>query len=1184
MQTIDLEQYLLDMQTSDGVISAQTQHIKLDGYSNFTVLPLGLYTKFSEDSDGELTQLTYVICYLTKLFTMNTCDFSEDELGFKTVARGLSKGEMSFDLEYTFNCHNLIMIPTNNLRYMKEFDTLVYQKDTVDNIVKGMHTKRIKDNLYFTPIILGKSNVHVCLQEFLPKSGSRVLTTLYKNHTVDVHLDLWDYYTLDMSTKVLKQYKTDTFITSMYLSAVKYAELEYEINRIKDIIPNSQNITWFDLGDTADFYPETYLQSLSDTEEQTKILNNVTYAKQQYPNLLEDVSIEHLTKQITADITRQHNKEFMHMDTNYTDIGLTEKQVKIMSMIEDIIEKSKDKRKKTVAQLLKMSHSNRTTDEYTINLMSSILTTQNNYSNGGLTSKQLIKKYLEQNGITKAKNTKELYDTLFADYTDILTNIVYNQEITEALYDQNEIDVINKIFVDTEYFYAGIFAIITGTPVETMQRLKFVCEQYDLQLSVVLNTNPYLLNYIAFDVVTAKRIEIFAQFVGLETDDNLNDSRCINYLGQSTILESSSTIFGIDELNKTSLGVIFTQAQYERLRTTGSVLTQNQRINAKNFLGNNSVASYPLNQIKTNGYTYSYMPVGLSKENIMLHCIESGFITKLGATIYSVTAVLEKEYFILKTMTTLMSRTYKYSPIKIAKIVSEYEASLPFELEDDQRNAANLISYGAACVSGVAGSGKTTLIKLFIKLLEALEPNTKIVYVAPTGRAAKRMREVLGVDAKTIHRHFKIGVGKENSIGFGKDKSKYTPKQQNCILIMDEAAMNNIDVLYEVLLRLNIEDENTRIYMFGDIHQLPPIGKGAPFRDLLFFLPRVQFNKCKRTGLKSNITSSATKFIEPQFVPIESKNDFYLLDTPNNNISATIEQLCAYYLGSASPRVKDYLESTFNIELPNIDGLTADDIQIVSPVSKAKYSWSTTCLNQRLKPIFNQKANSNNTFACKSGVFAQPIYLTTGDRVMHVKANLYNRLHYTRDSAGYTAICDDDEIGVFNGELGKIIEIVPTDAIRLTIDSELPNNVVDDTTWVGSNHYFVVVKFYDDIKDEDYYILYHAETYTEMEDTTAKYGLIGEDLEYLDLAYAATVHKCQGSQQRLIIFALDSLPGMNYNTFLSNELFYTGITRGEDLVFVIGSLGGKNQPLLHKIHDIFAINSINTLGLKLNNA
>jgi ATP-dependent exoDNAse (exonuclease V) alpha subunit len=425
---------------------------------------------------------------------------------------------------------------------------------------------------------------------------------------------------------------------------------------------------------------------------------------------------------------------------------------------------------------------------------------------------------------------------------------------------------------------------------------------------------------------------------------------------------------------------------------------------------------------------------------------------------------------------------------------------------------------------------------------------------------------------------FRLGQEKEGI--FSQDETDSS--SEDVAYFFDENAMVTIDTFYAMLKK--IDTETSRIYLFGDYNQLPPIGKGLMFKNLLRFMPCVCLTVSKRAAEGSHITLNSNYINNnsdgTNWKYLESGDDFFLMTCSDESITTATALLVKHYLGKGTPEEEQRLCKPLHLDhLPKVDGLTPDDIQVVSPLSKVNYAWGSTRLNTMLQPLFNNNTGYRNTIINQKPKTDNYTRFLIGDRVIHSSKNMYSMQWYSSIDHG---VCQKTYgYGICNGEVGKIVSYFHADSVEFSDeigfepeDFKYPDNMRDDSSYSGSDAWFVAVKYYDYLSDSNYYILYRT-TENMINPSSQGKTLFGEDLDKLMLFYAGTTHKLQGSQAKLIISVLGDV---NYKGFITRNMIYTTFTRGEKLVFGVGSVSNTAKSMLTKARqDVAGVNTL-TIG------
>lgn len=398
-----------------------------------------------------------------------------------------------------------------------------------------------------------------------------------------------------------------------------------------------------------------------------------------------------------------------------------------------------------------------------------------------------------------------------------------------------------------------------------------------------------------------------------------------------------------------------------------------------------------------------------------------------------------------------------------------FEKKYNIKLAESQKEAIlAAFSEGIEIITGGPGTGKTTIIKCIIDIYE--KNGMKVLLGAPTGRAAKRMSESTGREAKTIHRLLDMGVSsdEDDKSLFGKGESE--PLEAD-VIIIDEASMIDVLLMHNLLKAIKL---GTRLIIVGDVDQLPSVGPGNVLKDLInsSLIKVVRLKEIFRQGAESLITVNAHRINSGEMPYLNKKgNDFYFIkEDDTDSIMTTIIDL-------------------INRRLPkfNADWDKLRDIQVLTPMRKG--TLGVLNMNERIQEVLNPPESHKKEKKVKEMVFRE------GDKVMQTKNNY--SLKWTR-IAGEG---EDNGVGVFNGDMGFIE----------SIDEEEK----------------IITVIFDDERRVKYDYVY---------------------LDELELAYAITIHKSQGSEFKVII-----IPAFMGSPFLMNRnLLYTGITRAKKLVVVVG--------------------------------
>ena len=420
------------------------------------------------------------------------------------------------------------------------------------------------------------------------------------------------------------------------------------------------------------------------------------------------------------------------------------------------------------------------------------------------------------------------------------------------------------------------------------------------------------------------------------------------------------------------------------------------------------------------------------------------------------------------TMLKRLNVSYDVSDAEIEQRIRGIEKKSGMTLDEHQVTAVKEAGRnGLLVITGGPGTGKTTTINTIIRYfeLEGLE----IFLAAPTGRAAKRMSETTGFEARTVHRMLELNGGAEGSGGFERDESN--PLEAN-VIIVDEMSMVDISLMYSLLKAISV---GTRLILVGDVNQLPSVGPGSVLRDIIqsHACNVVMLTKIFRQASTSDIIVNAHKINHGEEVILDNKSmDFFFLKRYDADVIINV------------------VLQLIKQKLPKFVDATPYDIQVLTPMRKGLLGVER--LNGILQRYMNPPANDKVEKEYGSTVFRE------GDKVMQTKNN-YQLAWEIRTKFGLTV---DKGLGIFNGDMGIIRQI---------------NDFAEQ----------MIIEF-----DEGRMVEY-------------PYKLLDE----LELAYAITIHKSQGSEYPAVVIPLLGGPMM----LMNRNLLYTAVTRARKCVTLVGN-------------------------------
>lgn len=411
---------------------------------------------------------------------------------------------------------------------------------------------------------------------------------------------------------------------------------------------------------------------------------------------------------------------------------------------------------------------------------------------------------------------------------------------------------------------------------------------------------------------------------------------------------------------------------------------------------------------------------------------------------------------------------YDVPHIEIEERIRRIEKQNGMELDEKQVTAVKeAVLNGLLVITGGPGTGKTTTINTIIKYFE-LE-GLDIFLAAPTGRAAKRMSEMTGYEARTIHRMLELAGGMEDNAGF--ERNENNPLETD-VIIIDEMSMVDINLMHSLLKAIA---PGTRLILVGDVNQLPSVGAGSVLKDIIdserFHV--VKLTKIFRQASQSDIIVNAHKINRGEEVALDNKSrDFFFLKRYDADVIISV------------------LIQLIQQKLPKYVDATPYDIQVLTPMRKGLVGVER--LNRILQQYLNPPETSKAEHEYGDGLFRE------GDKVMQTRNN-YQMEWEIQSKYGFAI---DKGLGIFNGDMGIVRKI------------------------------------------NDY-----TETMTVEFDEGRKVEYPFKMLDELELAYAITIHKSQGSEYPAVVMPVLNGPKM----LMNRNLLYTAVTRARKCVTLVGN-------------------------------
>ena len=408
------------------------------------------------------------------------------------------------------------------------------------------------------------------------------------------------------------------------------------------------------------------------------------------------------------------------------------------------------------------------------------------------------------------------------------------------------------------------------------------------------------------------------------------------------------------------------------------------------------------------------------------------------------------------------------------KMVERVEKELGLTLDEMQKKALRLaMQSGIMIITGGPGTGKTTTINAIIHCIE--KEGLEVMLAAPTGRAAKRMTEATGYEARTVHRMLELnGAISETGRSVYFERNADNPLEAD-VFIIDEMSMIDIALFNALLKAIPM---GARLILVGDVNQLPSVGPGQVLYDLISSkcYPTVTLDHIFRQAKMSDIVVNAHKINRGESIQLGTNSkDFLFLERSNVNV------------------IYKHMIQLITEKLPGYVDAAPSQIQVLTPTHIGPLG--VEALNRILQKYINPPNKQKKEKEYGDNIFRE------GDKVMQTK----NNYSLEWEILGKNRIVIDSGSGVFNGDVGTIVEI---DDSAITVE-------------------------YDEIRRVRY-------TY--------------DGLDELELAYAITIHKAQGSEYPAVIMPLLGGP----RPLLTRNLLYTGVTRAKRCVMILGSCDTVN--------------------------
>ena len=609
--------------------------------------------------------------------------------------------------------------------------------------------------------------------------------------------------------------------------------------------------------------------------------------------------------------------------------------------------------------------------------------------------------------------------------------------------------------------------------------INLIYEEYKNEAMKILNENPYELTKIK-GIGFLKADEV-ALKLGKKLNDKNRLKEGIKYIVKQTISEEKHTVIEKEELINKSI---------ELLKDKNGIYSPSKE--EIDFLISELVNNQELVEIDK----YITFPVFKAME----------------------------EYIFNLTQNVPLNWSIPYSKEELKEIIEKYEKN-NFPLGEKQKEAIinfATTSDGIFILGGYAGSGKTTTSKLILDIYANVIGKENIVACALSGNASNRIKNVTGYKAFTIHSL--LGYTKD---GFEFNENNPLPYK---LIVLDEASMVDISLFYNLLKAIDFK--KTKLFLIGDNAQLPPVGAGEVFEDLLNYsnIKKIILDKVYRQNEKQVINVFAqeirkgnvpkgykSSYEDYEFKVIEIDNYFSTKNTlPQKDFQELKNETYLKILKEILEEAKNKKEDIFKFlyDYKPLDFIS--EFQVICPIKKGVIG--TENLNKELKNVLNPLIPGDKHIKIGDKIFSM------FDKVIHLQNTnkpvipLYERKNVANIEEYYLEIEKKEEKvkRVFNGQVGIISNIF---------------EVIRDIDEFGEMEFETVVEVY--YPYEEYCTYYKTDEFST--------GII-------DLAYAITIHKSQGSEYKNVVMPMSYA----YYMMLNNKLLYTGITRAKRKLTVIG--------------------------------
>lgn len=771
-----------------------------------------------------------------------------------------------------------------------------------------------------------------------------------------------------------------------------------------------------------------------------------------------------------------------------------------------------------------------------------------------LTGKQLIKGYLISCGVDI--NLEYLGVPLWSFISSSIKEIL-SCMLTGNSFEATGLgkEIVDSYFSCSEMLYAGILGEVTGLSSISLVNVAKSLKAEEVSFSRVINENPYLLSLFS-DILTVEELEYLALCFGKAESTALSiaGKTVQEYRNIAVVLQYMRNSYPDDtymfksELNGKVLGTVLTFDRYDKVKQKGYYLSYTRSFGLCTYFSrdlNEKSWSYS-SDIKwlrvRNGYIRALSDIEI--KTALSQAIQIGLVLQFTVAdneCISYWSKLTKELTCYRVLNDMSKNTVTYDEAFVDKYISEFESIKNISLSEDQKNAVKLIRNRAFAIDGLIGTGKHTVIECIDFVLSKLT----------IGYSSRRYSLASEPGFESI----------DNSKLYNLFNTKSSDTDSVDCYIINAAELATIDDIYAIL---TIMSSMSRVIFVGDIEGVTE-SRGVFFRDILGILPCVRLSAIESVSgipaLSKNLSNAGV---------LSENSSCKFINCDDSEIPVITQLLCKYHIGTINDNELALLQSKIGSNsFLSLDKLASREIQVVSPVESPDFSWGCYNMNNILRGVFNTSDNSVFIWGTANKRFSMKL----GDRVIHTQdGNDFQR--YETFANGI--LKKSSKTGVSAGSVGVVVGYLPTSRCIFQDSSEHTvniNAVRNDTKFCGNNKYFIVVRYYDSIEKQGYYILYRAYLDTNCNSDCIAFN--GGDADCIQLHYCSTIQRVSGVRNKLVISLLGNMGG---NEAVTRNMLYSHWRTAELGLYIIGDVSNNANSQLSKSKAKASYISTRTLG------